>query len=357
LPHSQSPERNVARRLGTILSCLVLIAAFALLSGMPRATAEPRGGADDPWTLCAHHAAAIEVRDDLPPHLLSAISKVESGRWLAADASVHAWPWTVSSGGKGKFFETIDQAVAAVLALQASGRRSIDVGCMQINLRHHPDAFENLWVALDPARNIAYAAGLLQRLQSEARSWPKAIAYYHSRTARLNRPYRRKVFEFWHEEWRRAGSMAPATTADAAATVPAATVPDDTASPIALEAAAGHDATDPLTVLATFSIEEGKEVPGLGQVQLGAFRVPENARLVWAKVLQDNAALLGDLQPRIDVVDRGELGTLHLLRVSPIMNVALARSICSELQHRAVDCLVVEPAQHFAFHQFGGPFQ
>jgi len=357
LPHSRSPERSVARRLGTLACCLALIAAFGPHSWASPAAAEPESGPDDPWTLCARHAAEIEMRDDLPPHLLSAISKVESGRWMAADGSVHAWPWTVSSGGKGKFFASIDQAVAAVLALQTSGRRSIDVGCMQINLMHHPDAFENLWVALDPARNVAYAAGLLQRLRGEARSWPKAIAYYHSRTSSLNRPYRQKVFQVWHEEWRRAGSMAPTTTADAAATVPAVAVPAEKATPVALETVAKRDATDPLTVLAAFNIEDGKEVPSLGQVQLGAFRVPENARSVWAKVLQDNAALLGDLQPRIDVVDRGELGRLHLLRVSPIMNVTLARSICSELQHRAVDCLVVEPDQHFAFHQFGGPFQ
>jgi hypothetical protein len=388
LSHSQSPERTVGCRLGTILCCLVLIAAFGPHSWVSRAAADPQGGPDDPWTLCARYAAEIEMRDDLPPYLLSAISKVESGRWLAADGSVHAWPWTVSSGGKGKFYATIDQAVAAVLALQASGRQSIDVGCMQINLLHHPDAFENLWVALDPARNIAYAAHLLQRLQGEARSWPKAVAYYHSRTSSLNRPYRQKVFRFWHEEWRQANAMAPAATVNVAtALVPAEKIPvaknpaekvpaeeipaekvsadlvsadwvaDGQDAATAVEAAAGRDTTDPLTVLAEFSIEEGKEVPGLGQVQLGAFRVVENARSVWAKVLQDNAGLLGDLQPRIDVVDRGELGTLHLLRVSPIMNVTLARSICNELRHRSVDCLVVEPAQHFAFHQFGGPFQ
>jgi hypothetical protein len=386
-----------------MLCCLVLIAAFGRYSWLSPAAADSQGGPDDPWTLCARYAAEIEMRDDMPPYLLSAISKVESGRWLAADGSVHAWPWTVSSGGKGKFYATIDQAVAAVLALQASGHRSIDVGCMQINLLHHPDAFENLWVALDPARNIGYAAHLLQRLQSEARSWPKAVAYYHSRTSNLNRPYRQKVFRFWHEEWRQANSIAPGATVEvAAAPVPAErnlakTIPTDkvpvekvsadkvsadkvsaedipaqkisgdlvAASWVAdgqvaaptVEAAAGRDATDPLTVLAEFSIEKGKEAPGLGQLQLGAFRVPENARSVWAKVLQDNAALLGDLRPHIDVVDSGELGTLHLLRVNPIMNVTLARSICNELRHRSVDCLVVEPAQHFAFHQFGGAFQ
>lgn len=381
------------------------------------AAGQPRGAPVDPWTLCARAAAEIEIEEDLPPHLLTAISKVESGRWLASDRTVHAWPWTVTSGGKGKFFATMDKAIAAVQALRASGRRSIDVGCMQVNLLHHPDAFRDMRAALDPVRNIAYAAGLLQRLKLEAHSWPKAIAYYHSRTTSLNRPYRRKVLQVWLQEWRRAGQMVPATAdatshdknpepaipaaaiqnaaasdvvvsdavvSDAAATHAAITqvavtqvavthatvmkdailddavlndaVLDDATPDDMIKPAAGQEPMDPETILASFNIEEGETAPSLGQVQLGAFRVPENARSVWNQVLHDNAELLGDFQPSLDVVDRGELGTLHLLRVSPIMNLKLARSICDELRHRSVDCMVVEPPQRFALHEFGGPF-
>jgi hypothetical protein len=360
------------------------LTVLALIAPLHPAAGEPRGGRDDTWSLCARTAAETEAREGLPPHLLSAIAKVESGRWLAAERSVRAWPWTVTAGDQGRFFETMDQAVAAVLALRASGRRNIDVGCMQINLLHHPEAFENLWDAFDPARNVGYAAALLQRLNGEARSWPKAVAYYHSRTPRFNRPYRRKVFRAWHEEFRRAGQSIPITMAAAMATGmatgmtdvmaevmadaarddqgdapqegsgedPADKLASDTAdAPVssdALGTAAKLDRTDAETLLASFRIEADEAPPALGQVQLGAFRVAENASSVWAKVLQENAGLLGDFQPRVDVVERGELGTLHLLRVSPIMNVKLAQSICAELRHRAVDCMVVEPPRRWS---------
>ncbi len=57
--------------------------------------------------------------------------------------------------------------------LQARGIRNIDVGCMQINLRYHPDAFENLESALDPETNARYAVTLLKRLHGAHKSWAK----------------------------------------------------------------------------------------------------------------------------------------------------------------------------------------
>jgi hypothetical protein len=54
------------------------------------------------------------------------------------------WPWAIDADGVGQFFATKAQAVAAVAALQAQGVHSIDVGCMQVNLMHHPDAFTSL---------------------------------------------------------------------------------------------------------------------------------------------------------------------------------------------------------------------
>ena len=46
--------------------------------------------------------------------------------------------------------QTRQQAVAAVQALQARGVRSIDVGCLQVNLMYHPIAFASLDDAFDP---------------------------------------------------------------------------------------------------------------------------------------------------------------------------------------------------------------
>ena len=96
---------------------------------------------------------------------------------------------------------------AQVEALLAEGRRNIDVGCMQVNLLHHPEAFADLEAAFDPADNVGYAADLLFRLRQEARSWTKAIAFYHSRTPKYNGPYRLKVFRAWREERHRANRV------------------------------------------------------------------------------------------------------------------------------------------------------
>ncbi len=83
------------------------------------------------------------------------------------------WPWTIDADGVGQFFATKAQAVAAVAALQAQGVRSIDVGCMQVNLMHHPDAFASLDQAFDPAANSAFAVRFLNALYRRTESWPK----------------------------------------------------------------------------------------------------------------------------------------------------------------------------------------
>ena len=164
----------------------------------------------NPWQICADFTARAEAERGLPAHLLAAISKVESGRWDASQGAISAWPWTVTSGDEGGFFPTKADAIAEVRALRAQGRRNIDVGCMQINLKHHPEAFADLEAAFDPAQNVGYAARLLLSLRQEARSWTKAIAFYHSRTPKFNGPYRLKVFRAWRDERHRANRTARA---------------------------------------------------------------------------------------------------------------------------------------------------
>ncbi|OYW09427.1 MAG: hypothetical protein B7Z53_02965, partial [Rhodospirillales bacterium 12-71-4] len=65
-------------------------------------------------------------------------------------------------------------------ALRAAGRRSIDVGCMQVNLVHHPDAFPTLEAAFHPPSNVAYAVRFLRELRGRSQGWAEAIAGYHS---------------------------------------------------------------------------------------------------------------------------------------------------------------------------------
>ena len=57
---------------------------------------------DNAWNICAEQTALIERRTGVPKHLLRAISLAESGRWDASKRANVAWPWTVTSGGKGR---------------------------------------------------------------------------------------------------------------------------------------------------------------------------------------------------------------------------------------------------------------
>ncbi|MDP6688896.1 MAG: transglycosylase SLT domain-containing protein [Alphaproteobacteria bacterium] len=153
---------------------------------------------------CRYMVAAAERRYRIPAQLLAALALTESGHWLTEKGAFVAWPWTVYAQGKGRHLANQQAAVAEVRALAKKGVRNIDVGCMQVNLQYHPDAFEGLEEALNPATNIDYAARLLRRLYRQHRSWTQAVAHYHSSTKALNMPYRRKVLQLWYKERRRA---------------------------------------------------------------------------------------------------------------------------------------------------------
>jgi hypothetical protein len=153
----------------------------------------------DPSDLCLFHAQKIEQHQNLPPGLLRAIALVESGRKLAWEYETRPWPWTVRAGGKGWHLPTEEAALGLIRRIQEEGRTSIDIGCMQINLRFHGHAFRNLREALDPASNIAYAASFLQKLMSETGSWRSAAGYGHSRDPKLAARYFEKVLRIWRD--------------------------------------------------------------------------------------------------------------------------------------------------------------
>lgn len=179
---------------------LLLLAVFALgWLGPDRAAATPSGGLGDN-NLCRAAVAAVEREASLPPRLLAAIARVESGRRDAATGAVQPWPWTINAEGRGSFFPDKAAAIAAVRALQAQGMRSIDIGCMQVNLRHHPNAFASLEEAFDPLANARYAARFLTELQAGRNDWMAAASAYHSQTPEFALPYRARVAAAWATE-------------------------------------------------------------------------------------------------------------------------------------------------------------
>jgi hypothetical protein len=175
------------RHLLVILLCLLIV--------RPVWAAAPPG--DSAAMLCEAAVSSAEYAAGLPPRLLGAIAAVESGRVAPGSAVVRPWPWTINAGGVGQFFATKAQAVAAVRSLQAQGVRSIDVGCLQVNLMFHPTAFASLEAAFDPPTNARYAARFLQALYADRRDWAFAIGAYHSQTPPLGAAYRGLVLARW----------------------------------------------------------------------------------------------------------------------------------------------------------------
>ena len=151
--------------------------------------------AGEPPSPCVAAIAAAEGTTRIPAAFLSAMGLVESGRTHGGPAA--PWPWTISASGVGHFYATKIEAINAAREFQAHGVPSIDVGCLQINLVYHPEAFASLEQAFDPAANAQAAARLLESLFQETRSWPRAAAAYHSRTPALGQAYARKVLDAW----------------------------------------------------------------------------------------------------------------------------------------------------------------
>ncbi len=149
--------------------------------------------------LCQAQTTAHERALGIPGFLLTSISLAESGRWDDQRAAMFAWPWTVTAKGTGRYLPTKAAAMEEVKKLQAEGVKNIDVGCMQINLHYHPNAFENLNEAFEPAANVNYASRFLKGLHASTQSWPQAAANYHSTNPVRNQPYLNKVLGIWQK--------------------------------------------------------------------------------------------------------------------------------------------------------------
>ena len=167
----------------------------AAVATAPRAGQPIATGAIAAGGMCRPALIAAEARHGIPTGLLQAIGVVESGRRDEATGVRQPWPWTINAEGEPHLFDTKGQAVEWVRQAQARGMRSIDIGCAQVNLMHHPSAFASLEEAFDPAANADYAARFLKELRDTTAggNWMTAAGYYHSQTPERAEPYRQQV--------------------------------------------------------------------------------------------------------------------------------------------------------------------
>lgn len=160
---------------------------------------------------CSSAFSYFEQKYRLPPNSLHPISLHETAKKHSKHDIVIVWPWTVMNNqeGKGYHFKTQQEAVRYAREQFMLGNNNLDVGCMQINLKHHPEAFSSLSNAFSPRKNVSYGAYFLSENLKKLGSIDKAIGRYHSATEELAKKYHSNVIKIkqnmsqYHDNLRR----------------------------------------------------------------------------------------------------------------------------------------------------------
>ena len=152
-----------------VLVCLGVVAARA-------AWADTSAGS------CTEAADVAERQLGLPSGLLRSIGAVETGNRA----------WSVDADGLGQNFASAGDAIAFVR--RGIFARYVDVGCFQVDLAFHPDAFRSLDDAFDPLSNATAAGRYLLSLRRGTSSWFDAVARYHSGQQDRGRAYATRVY-------------------------------------------------------------------------------------------------------------------------------------------------------------------
>ncbi|MFA9230385.1 MAG: transglycosylase SLT domain-containing protein [Microgenomates group bacterium] len=147
----------------------------------------------DPREACFAAAKVAAAETSVPLRILTAVYSVETG--AQREAQFSGWPWSLNIAGVGHRFDTKEQAKAFVEAALNAGKRNIDIGCFQINIRWHSRNFRSLTEMFDPTINATYAARYLLDLFAQHGDWKIAVGAYHSNDPARAELYVQKVEE------------------------------------------------------------------------------------------------------------------------------------------------------------------
>jgi soluble lytic murein transglycosylase-like protein len=151
--------------------------------------------ATEPVIPPAYVTVAREV--GVPPRLLYAVALTESARRFRTN-EVRPWPWSLHVNGRAEYHASREDAYRAIRRHLAAGRRSIDIGLMQLNWRWHRESLRDPWQALDPYHNLRTGAHLLRAHYRECGDWLTAAGRYHAPATTkqgraLAKTYRKRV--------------------------------------------------------------------------------------------------------------------------------------------------------------------
>lgn len=136
------------------------------------AAASPHAKSD---FTCPQLIANAEARRQIPHGLLMAIAITESG----LDGTPN--PFAMNIAGRSYHASGTREMASIIASNQKRGITSIDVGCMQINLKYHAENFRSYTELLDSATNVEYGASYLIKLAAEQGSWREGVMDYHNK--------------------------------------------------------------------------------------------------------------------------------------------------------------------------------
>ncbi|HEC26058.1 MAG TPA: lytic transglycosylase domain-containing protein [Gammaproteobacteria bacterium] len=140
----------------------------------------------------------IATERGVPSTMLYAVAMTESATQINDSNLYRPWPWTLNVAGKGYFFDSRIEAWQALKSWIRQGRRSIDIGLMQVNWRYHGKKLGTPWQALDPYHNLRVGADILNNCYQTRKDWWASVGCYHSpaNKQRAER-YRQRVAKHW----------------------------------------------------------------------------------------------------------------------------------------------------------------
>nr|WP_256370222.1 transglycosylase SLT domain-containing protein [Sphingosinicella sp. BN140058] len=132
---------------------------------------------------CPGLISEAEARRQIPRGLLMAIAITES--------SVNGIPnpYAMNIAGRAYHARDLNDMAGQISANWSRGVKSIDVGCMQINLLYHGDKFSRLTDLLHSPTNVEYGANYLIQLATARGSWREGVMDYHNKSSQARRQW------------------------------------------------------------------------------------------------------------------------------------------------------------------------
>ena len=130
----------------------------------------------------------------MPSPVLYAVALQESGARLRG--RLIPWPWTLNVAGRAEHATRAEACAGIRRALARTPVNRIDAGLGKVNLGYHAHRYAHPCELLDPYRNLAIAAEILQEQHTPGEDWLVAIGRYHRPAGRAPAArYRRSVHQ------------------------------------------------------------------------------------------------------------------------------------------------------------------